>query len=782
MSGFTSGTGTAATWGSSSSSSISIGSWTGEGGRGESIISIGDDQRRDELGRSSGSLSLDIEITSTGATRLAGLSSATAAARFPRFFVPVQRPHFHDKRLFSRSGISRNVALRMLDHSLSNNRDASHTERVKLALLPSRGSPWFLSYPVYLLLPVVHAMQVIFTEDALKKLLVAQLKAICKERHLTGVSKLTKALLIQKILDHQGKQSGQATSPAADIDASKTAPTTQNVPKQPPSQPKAPSALSRDVSVLSGPSILTQPSQPFPPSLPSSLNLSFTSQSSALSQAYRQSQKQPPKAELPRRLITQSKTPALPPNNISIPKASDAQIKNAPKVLNKSTLPPKAPSATPSLFSRDANVSRLHPDSVAAAPAKPLTKKRPAPKEADQKSKKQKLPPKPIFPSQAASSSAFSKENPISQPKVVTLTGTGKRFSPLIVKKPAPRPSKSLATTSQATNAYLDFPDFPPISLNNITLPPSMAQRRLVTRIAIILSQVYEGDLKQCVLVSRMFRYAVYLSASQRILRDFPGRRFALLLETYPQNMTNMWPYLRLRKQEVAQRRGMYEASFLSRVFEQNKAIISPRVWTSPDHEHQAMMAVRFLLTRLFFSVSVGDDSQEWMSGTVVDAQEVIKGEIWCITMQHRAVKESFYVLEATCEVVGHPPAAEQKLDALPIRADWSAYIEHRPSSTMMEHICWTNHEEYDRGISRHWLKRMRREGKMGAALEVIAGRYVFACVVGNSGRWKSSSEMAQDFSGLASGAALKINVKNQRVNLFLPAYVVYEMWSDPSD
>ncbi|KAK0449223.1 hypothetical protein EV421DRAFT_1399492 [Armillaria borealis] len=114
MSGFTSGT--AAIWGSSS---ISIGSSTGEGGRGESIISMGDDQRRDELGRSSVSLSLDIEITSTGATRLAGLSSATVAARFPRLvtlspFVPVQRPHFHDSRLFSRSGISRNVALRML--------------------------------------------------------------------------------------------------------------------------------------------------------------------------------------------------------------------------------------------------------------------------------------------------------------------------------------------------------------------------------------------------------------------------------------------------------------------------------------------------------------------------------------------------------------------------------------------------------------------------------------------------------------------------------------------
>lgn len=173
------------------------------------------------------------------------------------------------------------------------------------------------------------------------------------------------------------------------------------------------------------------------------------------------------------------------------------------------------------------------------------------------------------------------------------------------------------------------------------------------------------------------------------------------------------------------------------------------------------------------------------MSGTVVDAQAVLEGEIWCITMQHRNAKESLYVLEATCEVVGYLPAVEKsQLASLPVRADWSAYIERRilPSSvpetsppTMMEHICWTNHEEYERGISRHWLKRMRREGKIGAVLEVIAGRYILACVVGNSvsGRWKSSTEIAQDFSGLSSTSAtsLSAKLKNQRVNLFLPPH-----------
>lgn len=57
--------------------------------------------------------------------------------------------------------------------------------------------------------------------------------------------------------------------------------------------------------------------------------------------------------------------------------------------------------------------------------------------------------------------------------------------------------------------------------------------------------------------------------------------------------MTNMWPYLRLRKQEAAQRRGMYAASFLSRV---HKMTIAPRLWASPDHEHQARVAARCAL------------------------------------------------------------------------------------------------------------------------------------------------------------------------------------------
>lgn len=155
----------------------------------------------------------------------------------------------------------------------------------------------------------------------------------------------------------------------------------------------------------------------------------------------------------------------------------------------------------------------------------------------------------------------------------------------------------------------------------------------------------------------------------------------------------------------------------------------------------------RFLLTRLFFSISVG--SKYFNSkGIVTDAQELVDGEIWSVTISCEKRIQVFYVLEATCEVVGHPPwspteslnlLAVARTNALSIRADWSAYInEHiSPSATvkllpLLEHLKWTNHEEYDRGISKLWLNKIQRDGELGTAKRVVAERYVLACIVGN--------------------------------------------------
>lgn len=146
----------------------------------------------------------------------------------------------------------------------------------------------------------------------------------------------------------------------------------------------------------------------------------------------------------------------------------------------------------------------------------------------------------------------------------------------------------------------------------------------------------------------------------------------------------------------------------------------------------------RFLLTKLFFSFSVGDgkDGSSWMEGCITDARQVAK-EIWCITVQNRLKIESFYVLEATSEVIGHPSPASNdamQVDSSPLRADWSLYINTRTPdvSNLLEHLVWTNHEEYEKGISRVWLKRIANEGEKGTFARLIAERYVLACVVGN--------------------------------------------------
>lgn len=162
-------------------------------------------------------------------------------------------------------------------------------------------------------------------------------------------------------------------------------------------------------------------------------------------------------------------------------------------------------------------------------------------------------------------------------------------------------------------------------------------------------------------------------------------------------------------------------------------------------------------MTRFWFALSMGGEgSEDWLQETIVDVQEIIPSEIWCITMhKHENMNDSstynahtrmLYVLEATCEVVGHPPATIEpagKKPTIALRADWSAYIHKHASQAhptgiqatsalIASHLKWANFEEYDRGISRLWLKRAAAEGEMGTAKLTVAWRYVFACVVGN--------------------------------------------------
>jgi hypothetical protein len=224
-------------------------------------------------------------------------------------------------------------------------------------------------------------------------------------------------------------------------------------------------------------------------------------------------------------------------------------------------------------------------------------------------------------------------------------------------------------------------------------------------------------------------------------------------------NRTNLWPYLRQRRAEVAARREAYSLSFLAKFFHGLEPIsISARLWTSPDNEKQVVLALRYLrfsfthnfitmtrgshrfvLTRLWFLLSIGGhDSPSLSRCSVTDVQEVIKDEICVIAVRSSdGQMQSFYVLEATCEVIGHPiPPARitsgSVLPDTPLRADWSAYIAAGSDMRLIDRLRWTNHEEYERGISKLWLKRVEKEGELGRAKRKVAERYVLACVVGN--------------------------------------------------
>ena len=278
----------------------------------------------------------------------------------------------------------------------------------------------------------------------------------------------------------------------------------------------------------------------------------------------------------------------------------------------------------------------------------------------------------------------------------------------------------------------------------------------------------------------------------------------------------------------MSARREAYDKSFLPRYFNDRNPI-SDRLWTSPDHEKQITIAIRFVtpflpggffsggcslparfvLTRLWFFLSIGEDHSDPKSWKVLDTQQLVDGEIWSVSCLSStsplAVPETFYVLESTCEVIGRPPPSLEKPNSLrdhhpsiPVRADWSEYIAIRllppssldsPSPPLLESLEWTNHEEYDKGISRHWLKTIGGEGELGSVKKMVAERYLLACVVGNrfavslregrgsinnkmtsvSGRWMSSTQMAQEFAGLPSQLP-SIKPKSPQVNLFFPS------------
>ncbi|KAH9851565.1 hypothetical protein C2E23DRAFT_829735 [Lenzites betulinus] len=670
----------------------------------------------------------------------------------------------------------------------------------------------------------------------LSKLTVAQLKAICKERKISGYSKLGKPALLQKLQGTPLSLSGDPASAGLEnlqTGLHATAPTSSDtgvaqIDPTPASKPQtATAAKTKSKARKTAPSATDSARQIIKPSsAPVSENVPSilvpgpgASLDECASLAAAISSRLPsPVVTTPAPQVT-IKSLARAANGVSdaiassdTPAASLSLPPLAPKekakkrkklVADKDTMPPpppKKPRIQPPI-----TISQERPgETPAGTVSEPASASRTPSKTSDVSC--------PV-PARLASVSDPAVTKPIS-----TVTLPAKRFRPLVLHKPkispASAPVRPAVSTSNATVAvtssspqggpiplyYLDLPapfaELP--TLKSITLPPPLAQRKRVTRWAIILSGLSDAERAVCVLVSRTFRYAVYLSASSILARDYQGKRLDTeVMRKYSQAMTNMWPYLRVRKAEVANRRRIYEDSFLPRLFQRcgfgNP--IAKRLWASPDKSKQLVIAMRFVLTRAWFELSVGissggnDDPTSWLQGTVVDVQEVVKGEVWSVTLEHVRPRrqETLYLLEATCEVVGRPSKTVSHATdedpihtGLPVRADWSAYITRWNGSSSGQHsllsqLKWACREEYDHGISTLWLKRTANEGELGAAKRQVARRYILASVVGNSisGEWMSTTGMAQDFAGLSSRGPppAPSRIKDPKVNLYLPEH-----------
>lgn len=156
---------------------------------------------------------------------------------------------------------------------------------------------------------------------------------------------------------------------------------------------------------------------------------------------------------------------------------------------------------------------------------------------------------------------------------------------------------------------------------------------------------------------------------------------------------------------------------------------------------------VRFTMTRLWSVISL-EQGNRWLKQIVLDAQEVVKGEIWSITLLSvprdcRAHKTTIHVLEDTCEVIGYAPQSKQSSDyedvnLIPMRADWSSYISarlensERAGGILATRMKWANHEDYESGVAKIWLSRIAKENHLSEAKRLVAKRYILACVVSN--------------------------------------------------
>lgn len=337
----------------------------------------------------------------------------------------------------------------------------------------------------------------------LTKLTIPQLKALCKERKITGYSKLSKPGLLLKLGDQIG------STPPSDASAVRVVNTST-------------SSEAATVATVNEPQIHARVSEPISPNTDSEQRIqpaqSTTSaaQGPSLTQSIPQAQDDTLNSTKKRALESLQSTSETP---VSKKQKASASAPLEPTVTSQIPKPtssfkiPELPKPKP----KPSISGLVLINKVAALPTQDLVRT-PAASLTDSSS--------PLIPS-ATKKLALAPHNALSMPRIIDtghittkMLPTSKRFKPLIVKKPPPKPHENPRSSPSNTKPpksnsplslyHLDFPlvNIDTMDLKPITLPPKLSQRKYVHRWSIILSALPNAEKGQCCLVSRMFRYA----------------------------------------------------------------------------------------------------------------------------------------------------------------------------------------------------------------------------------------------------------------------------------
>jgi hypothetical protein len=314
----------------------------------------------------------------------------------------------------------------------------------------------------------------------LSKLTVPQLKALCKERRITGYSKLTKAAILQKLAEVAAPPKTTSRSATAVPSA-----TTADGVATPPAYIES-STVRREGNVTK---VVHQPVQP---------STAGNTESTETSTAKAPLPTEVPKPSQNRTVIsttsTQKTSGTKRPAHIDVP-APKKRIRTSLKPATNVDHEPPVPKT--STFQQ-----KLPVDSSAF-----------------------KVPELPAQPKSSFHGSALTLAKQPSGPGKRSAvpcqtTGGPGRFKALVVSGPKPlgpdqanrEPSRAPAVSviPRAVDSALvsNFHPRPLPVLSHISFPPKASERKWVYRWAVILSSLSPADRQTCTLVSRTFRYA----------------------------------------------------------------------------------------------------------------------------------------------------------------------------------------------------------------------------------------------------------------------------------